>query len=106
MELLKDSFLQNDNSRQYPLGDPLPLDRESLKTVYTPSSGPLSMDIDADYKEVPVSSCGSPTSPVLEYQRRSKNNEFRLRGKKNDDTSVSLTLRIADFSGILIFQFY
>ena len=34
------------------------------------------------------------------------NNEFRLKGKKNDDNSVSLTLRIADFYGKLSVWFF
>ncbi|XP_024024128.1 probable serine/threonine-protein kinase WNK4 [Morus notabilis] len=57
----------------------------------------------ADYKQLSVSACtstiGSPEASVLEFQRANKNNEFRLKGKKNDDNTVSLTLRIADLNG-------
>ncbi|KAM1019578.1 hypothetical protein ACFX13_041654 [Malus domestica] len=78
------------------------LPNQSLKATNLPKSGPLSMDIDTDYKQLSISTCtgsnnGSPQ--VLEFQRTHKNNEFRLSGIKNDDDSVSLTLRIADACG-------
>ncbi|KAL0412251.1 UNVERIFIED_CONTAM: putative serine/threonine-protein kinase WNK4 [Sesamum latifolium] len=47
----------------------------------------------------PDSNSGSSCSSVLEIQRVHLNNEFRLKGKKNDDSSISLTLRIADQGG-------
>ncbi|PRQ58543.1 putative protein kinase WNK-NRBP family [Rosa chinensis] len=100
-ELLKDPFLQVENPRE-PMRDPLKLPNQNLKALNLPKSGPFSMDIDSDYKQLSVSTCtgsndGSPQ--VLEFQRKSKNNEFRLRGTKSDDNSVSLTLRIADACG-------
>ncbi|KAK9207209.1 hypothetical protein WN943_017494 [Citrus x changshan-huyou] len=102
-DLLKDPFLQVENQKE-PICDPLKLPIQSLKMLRLPMSGPSSMDIDSDYKQLSLSTCtesnnGSPHCPVLEFQRMHKNNEFRLRGTKNDDTSVSLTLRIADSSG-------
>ncbi|CAN6565978.1 unnamed protein product [Malus baccata var. baccata] len=100
-ELLRDAFLQVDNPKE-PIRDPLQLPNQSLKATNLPKSGPLSMDIDTDYKQLSISTCtgsnnGSPQ--VLEFQRTHKNNEFRLSGIKIDDDSVSLTLRIADACG-------
>lgn len=81
-ELLKDPFLQCDNPRE-PARDPLQL--------------PLSMDIEYDYKL--ASGNGTPHPPTLEFQRINRSNEFRLKGEKNEDNSVSLILRIADPCG-------
>ncbi|KAL0379366.1 UNVERIFIED_CONTAM: putative serine/threonine-protein kinase WNK4 [Sesamum angustifolium] len=50
-------------------------------------------------KEPVHSNCASPCSEVVEFERSHQNNDFRLRGKKNDDNSISLTLRIADQGG-------
>lgn len=102
-ELFKDSFLQVVNPKE-PIRDPLQLPNQSLKAINLLKSGPLSMDIDSDYKQLSLSTCtgshnGSPPCPVLEFERTNKNNQFRLKGKKNDDNTVSLTLRIADSSG-------
>ena len=41
----------------------------------------------------------NPHCPVFEVQRTNNKHEFRLKGTKNDDNSVSLTLRIADTCG-------
>ncbi|KAJ1378695.1 Serine/threonine-protein kinase, active site [Sesbania bispinosa] len=101
-ELLKDPFLQVENPKDpnfYPLQSPIKTPRA---TNMSKSGSPsLSMDIDADYKQLSVSICaesnqGSLHFPVFEVQRKNKNNEFRLKGTKNDDNSISLTLRIAD----------
>lgn len=100
-ELLKDPFLQVVNPKE-PIRDPLQLPNRSLKAINLLKSGPLSMDIDSDHKQLSLSAgsrTGSPPCPVLEFERTNKNNEFRLKGKKNDDHTVSLTLRIADSSG-------
>ncbi|KAK2650028.1 hypothetical protein Ddye_017517 [Dipteronia dyeriana] len=103
-DLLKDPFLQVENPKE-PMRVPLQLPHQNLKVLDFPKPGPLSMDIDTDYKQLSRSTFTgsnneSPVCPVLEFQRTNKNNEFRLRGKKNDDNSISLTLRIADsFAG-------
>lgn len=59
------------------------------------------MDIDSEYNQSvsTESNCGTPNTPVLEFQRTHHNNEFRLKGRKNPDNSIALTLRIADLSG-------
>ncbi|WCJ22450.1 Protein kinase superfamily protein [Euphorbia peplus] len=99
-ELLKDPFLQ----LQEPIRAPLLVPNHYPKSLSLPKSGPLSMDIDSDYKQQCISpgtgsNDGGSTYPVLEYQKTHKNNNFNLRGTKQDDHSVSLTLRIADSSG-------
>ncbi|OMP08655.1 hypothetical protein COLO4_06244 [Corchorus olitorius] len=105
-ELLEDPFLKVENPKE-PIRAPLQIPNPSSKSMNvplnSPRSGPLSMDIDSDYKQLPISTCmesnsENPEHPVLEFQRMHKNNEFRLRGKKDDDNSVSLTLRISDSS--------
>ena len=106
-ELLEDPFLKVENPKE-PIRLPLQLPNPSSKAINVPAnlpaSGPSSMDIDTDYKQLSISTCTgsngeSPQCPVLEFQRMHKNNEFRLRGKKDGDNSVSLTLRIADSCG-------
>ncbi|XP_075519861.1 putative serine/threonine-protein kinase WNK7 [Primulina tabacum] len=99
-ELLKDRFLQINHAKESP-HDSLHIPREVLHSVRSMNCGPRSMDIDSEYT-LPVSSdsnCMTPSSSVLEFQRLHDNNEFRLKGKKNDDNSISLTLRIADQGG-------
>ncbi|MED6122954.1 hypothetical protein PIB30_044773 [Stylosanthes scabra] len=86
-ELLKDPFLQFENGPR--------LGRCKSR---------LSLDIDGDCRQHFASSDAgsikdSVHSPVFEVKRTNKNNEFRLRGAKNVDNSISLTLRIADTNG-------
>ncbi|KAJ8512507.1 hypothetical protein OPV22_002941 [Ensete ventricosum] len=101
-ELLKDPFLQI-NSTKEPPTDPIQVPN-NIQNMENPISRPLSMDIDSDYKSVPTST-GTENSnltaltPALEFQRTNRNNEFKLKGQKIDDNSVSLILRIADTHG-------
>ncbi|XP_062091351.1 probable serine/threonine-protein kinase WNK4 isoform X2 [Humulus lupulus] len=102
-ELLKDPFLQVENPKEL-TRDPVLLPNKSFKAINLTKSGSSSMDIDPDYKQLSESTgtesnMSSPESSVLEFLRTNTRNEFRLRGKLNSDNSVSLTLRIADFSG-------
>ncbi|XP_058085220.1 probable serine/threonine-protein kinase WNK6 [Magnolia sinica] len=102
-ELLKDPFLQSNNPKE-PVRDPVQLPNVVPRTVNLPKSGPLSMEIDSDYKQVSIStstetSNGTAHVPCLEFQRINRNNKFSLKGEKNDDNSISLTLRIADEHG-------
>ncbi|KAL5792197.1 hypothetical protein ACOSP7_000791 [Xanthoceras sorbifolium] len=102
-DLLKDPFLQVGNLKEQ-MRDPLQLPNQNLKVLKLPKPGPLSMDIDTEYKQLSQSTFTesnneSSMCPVLEFQRTHKSNEFRLRGKKNADNSISLTLRIADSFG-------
>lgn len=102
-ELLKDPFLQPEKFKE-PFHDPLRLSNQSLKSMDLSKSRPLSMDIDSDDKRLSFSTCTENKKecykyPVLQFQRMNNNNEVRLRGKKIDDNSISLNLRIADLSG-------
>ncbi|KAI4355269.1 hypothetical protein L6164_004059 [Bauhinia variegata] len=102
-ELLKDPFLQVESPKDS-ICVTLSLPVQTAKSIDLNRSGPLSMDIDADCKQNSTNTCvesnnGSPHCPVLEFQRTNKNNEFRLKGMKNNDNSVALTLRIADSCG-------
>ncbi|RWV80113.1 hypothetical protein GW17_00058660 [Ensete ventricosum] len=101
-ELLKDPFLQN-NSIKEPLPDHVQACSNIVNMMNRPAS-PLSMDIDTDYKPLPTgtgteNSNLTAVTPALEFQRTNRNNEFRLKGEKNEDNSVSLVLRIADTYG-------
>ncbi|KAA8531033.1 hypothetical protein F0562_005742 [Nyssa sinensis] len=112
-ELLKDPFLQIDGLSG---GCPLPLpdivvpkmgafgDRCLLSEGPTTArNGPLSMDVDAAADDdLPVitsvdsSVDGGLDSLCLEVQRARRGNYFSLKGEDNDESSLSLTLRIAD----------
>lgn len=99
-ELLRDPFLQLENPKE-PIQNPLQLVNQFPRSLSALRCRPNSMDIDSEYNQSVCtdSNCGSPHVPVLEFQRMHQNNEFRLRGKKTDDNSISLTLRIADAGG-------
>ncbi|CAI8607704.1 unnamed protein product [Vicia faba] len=95
-ELLKDLFLQIESPK-----DPFSSHIKTPSATDISKSRSPSMDIDADYKQFSESIYAESNQeilhyPVFEVQRTNKNNEFRLKGTKNDDNSVSLTLRIAD----------
>ncbi|XP_027334840.1 probable serine/threonine-protein kinase WNK10 [Abrus precatorius] len=102
-ELLKDPFLHVENPKDpvlYPLQSPSKTSRGINSSKFSSQS----TDMDADYKQFSLSNCsesnqGSSFCPVFEVQRTNKNNQFRLKGTKNDDNSISLTLRIADTCG-------
>ncbi|GMI75941.1 hypothetical protein HRI_001263400 [Hibiscus trionum] len=104
-ELLEDPFLKVESPKQ-PVRLPL--------LLLNPISKPSSMDIDTNYKQLAISPCAgsnseSPRCPVVELQRMHNNSIFRLKGKRDDDNSVSLTFRIADSYGRvrnIHFQFY
>ncbi|KAI3444381.1 hypothetical protein Pfo_001046 [Paulownia fortunei] len=99
-ELLKDPYLQFEQSTE-PIRDSSRIPNEVPRSSSPLNCGPLSMDIDPEYNQSVCtdSNCGSPGSSVLEFERSHQNNEFRLKGRKNDDNSISLTLRIADQGG-------
>lgn len=102
-ELLKDPFLQCNNPKEL-LRYPLQLPNILPKNGSMPHSGPMSMEIDSDYKQLSTNtsietSNGTQHCTSLEFQRINGRNVFKLKGEKNDDNSVSLVLRIADSSG-------
>ncbi|KAI3719560.1 hypothetical protein L6452_20462 [Arctium lappa] len=85
-ELLKDPFLDCKNPKE-PTHVPSSLSRPS-------------QSVDPHNKRDP---------PVVELHRKHQENEFRLQGTKNDNNSVSLTMRIADPSSQarnIYFTFY
>nr|GME02934.1 probable serine/threonine-protein kinase WNK10 [Ipomoea batatas] len=96
-ELLKDAFFQFEKYKK-PLYVPLQLPTQIPRSLSSLNYEPNSMDIDPEHNQSAGtdSNCGSPHAQVLEFQRFHRNNEFKLRGEKNDDSSISLTLRIAD----------
>ncbi|KAM0046296.1 putative protein kinase WNK-NRBP family [Helianthus debilis subsp. tardiflorus] len=91
-ELLKDPFLAPESIKDNPV--------EVDLSTYP-------MDIDDNYNMVlslSGSSCvksktTSTCLPSLELQRVNERNDIRLKGEMNEDNTVALTLRIADFSG-------
>ncbi|CAL1398590.1 unnamed protein product [Linum trigynum] len=105
IELLRDPFLHPENSLSA-ARDPLPLPKHCVVNPITvpPKSGTFSMELVSNSSKLSFSSCtesnlGSPRLPTIELIRVHRNNEFRLKGMKNEDNSVSLSLRIADSSG-------
>ncbi|XP_057778590.1 serine/threonine-protein kinase WNK8-like [Salvia miltiorrhiza] len=106
-ELLKDPFLQVEQFGES-IRDSLTIPDMIPRSFIPLNYGPHFMDIDPEYVSV-ESNNGTPPTSVLEFKRTHHNNEFRLRGNKNDDNSISLTLRIADKGGRvrnIHFQFY
>ncbi|XP_060218363.1 probable serine/threonine-protein kinase WNK10 [Lycium barbarum] len=99
-DLLKDPFLQFENLNE-PIHSLLQSPYQSPRSLSSLKSAPHSMDVDSEYNQSVYtdSHCGSPCAPTLEFQRFHQNNEFKLTGKKNDENSVSLTLRIKSPSG-------
>ncbi|KDP25235.1 hypothetical protein JCGZ_20391 [Jatropha curcas] len=105
IELLKDPFLatENPNSKEF-LSASLHLPDLMSKQVNLLQSESHPMDIDANHKKLSISSCTKSFDEALqpsasELQRFTEKNDFRLRGEKNDDNTVSLTLRIVERYG-------
>uniref|UniRef100_A0A6N2JXC6 non-specific serine/threonine protein kinase n=1 Tax=Salix viminalis TaxID=40686 RepID=A0A6N2JXC6_SALVM len=101
IELLKDPFLATENSKEL-VSNLLHLPNLISRQVHLPQSESHLMDIDC--KKLSEGSCTksineSPQFSTLELSRFTEINEFRLRGVKNNDNTVSLTLRIADPCG-------
>ncbi|MFS8003316.1 putative protein kinase WNK-NRBP family [Helianthus anomalus] len=87
-ELLKDPFLAPESIKEH---------------VHNPVEVNLStypMDIDDNFDMVSSTSNTTSTGlPLLELQSINARNEIRLKGEMNEENTVKLTLRIADFSG-------
>lgn len=105
-ELIKDPFLQFESRDALTVLDIVP------RSVSSMNYGPNFMDIDPEYNQYAYtdSNGGTPHASVLEFRQIHRNIEFRLKGNKNDDNSISLTLMIiADKGGEarkICFQFY
>ncbi|CAJ1965282.1 unnamed protein product [Sphenostylis stenocarpa] len=103
-ELLKDPFLATENAKEIN-HDTLQLpNNPQTKSGNPPLCKPHPMEIDSNSRRTsPGSSVGriEETSLVTTFDlvRMTENNEFRLRGEKNAESTISLTLRIADARG-------
>lgn len=86
-ELLKDPFLNPESGKER-ICQPV-----KIKSTNPPKVNMCPMEIDTK------SNSSSPRLQSLEMQCVNDRNEIKLRGEKNQDNSVSLTLRIADFNG-------
>ncbi|CAI9274023.1 unnamed protein product [Lactuca saligna] len=65
---------------------------KSLEDPFLKEATPRSLN----FMEIDQSVCLNTKNGVAEFKRIHQQNDFRLKGIKNDDNSVSLTLRIAD----------
>ncbi|XP_076926576.1 putative serine/threonine-protein kinase WNK10 [Bidens hawaiensis] len=93
-ELLKDPFLDLESVKEHV--------HESVNfdLVNLPTPNDSAMDIDRNDNKVSSGSLGMKSNTsILELQCLNGRNDIRLKGEKNEDNSVMLTLRIADFSG-------
>lgn len=102
-ELLKDPFLATGNTKEI-YRDTLLLPNLPTKSINLPTFEAHPMEIDSNSRHTsPGSSVErvKETSQVsiLDLLRKTENNEFRLRGEKNAESTISLTLRIADAHG-------
>ncbi|XP_044486524.1 serine/threonine-protein kinase WNK8-like isoform X2 [Mangifera indica] len=102
VELLKDTFLASENQKEH-VCNPLQLPNIIPKGMNLPQSEPHPMDIDLNYKKLSDSSFTKSSIETrfltLELKQFTENNEFRLRGEKNEDNTISLTLRIVNRKG-------
>ncbi|XP_031262712.1 serine/threonine-protein kinase WNK8 isoform X2 [Pistacia vera] len=102
VELLKDPFLACENPKEH-VCNPLQLPNIVPMEMNLPQSETHPMDIDLNYKKLSDSSFAKSNNDTrfltLELQQFTENKEFRLRGEKNDDNTISFTLRIVDRSG-------
>ncbi|KAG6492959.1 hypothetical protein ZIOFF_047930 [Zingiber officinale] len=87
-ELLKDPFLCDDTSKE-PLRTHVHALNGMLNATNLPSR-PLSVDVNSNLTAV---------TPKLELVKTNRNNEFKLKGEKSNDASISLRLRIANTHG-------
>lgn len=102
-ELLKDPFLATENAKEIN-HDTLQHPNPHTKLVNPPPCEPHPMEIDSNSRRIsPGSSVEriEETSQVscFDLVRMTENNEFRLRGEKAPESTIKLTLRIADARG-------
>ncbi|PON73574.1 Protein kinase-like domain containing protein [Parasponia andersonii] len=109
VELLKDPFLSTENlmdQNHEPNRIPnfIPKLVDSPRPDCRPMNCESPMDIDSNSKKLSVGSVVKSASETSSFSsselwQHTRNNEFRLRGEKDGDNTISLTLRIADPSG-------
>lgn len=95
-ELLKDPFLATENPKEV-VSVSLLIPALMSKQVNTLQSESHPTYIDNNIKKLSISSCIKSINEVLpfstlELHRFTEINQFRLRGEKNDDNTISLTL--------------
>ncbi|GKV03994.1 hypothetical protein SLEP1_g16214 [Rubroshorea leprosula] len=95
MELLKDPFLLTENAKE--LVVPLQFPNLASNLVNLTNSEPHPMETDPNSKKPSVNSCPKSLSDASQLSSfETETDKFRLRGDKNDDNTISLTLRIDD----------
>ncbi|KAI3469117.1 hypothetical protein Pfo_025780 [Paulownia fortunei] len=101
-ELLKVPFLFSEYPKDYTCCPPQ-LSEITPKSINSLKSDSPFMDLDPSYKMLSGSTCAESmietSMSILELHKCNERNEFALKGEKYDDNSISLTLRIADYSG-------
>ncbi|XP_031131038.1 probable serine/threonine-protein kinase WNK10 isoform X1 [Ipomoea triloba] len=101
-ELLKDPFLSWTNSSELQ-PEVMQNSNHMSKSINLTKSDSLSMEIDPASRKLSSVACieNSVTEipQVTEFLRCNGKNEFRLRGEKYDESSISFSLRITDYSG-------
>ncbi|XP_031099022.1 probable serine/threonine-protein kinase WNK10 isoform X1 [Ipomoea triloba] len=101
-ELLKDPFLSWTNSSELQ-SDVMQNSNHMSKPITLTKFDSLSMEIDPTSRKLSSVACieNSVTEipQVTEFLRCNGKNEFRLRGEKYDESSISFSLRITDYSG-------
>ncbi|XP_027343788.1 serine/threonine-protein kinase WNK8-like isoform X2 [Abrus precatorius] len=105
-ELLKDPFLATENAKEINC-DTLKPPNAHTRLVNPLTSEPHPMEIDSNSRHTSPGSSerrNEETSQfsVIDLTRMTENNEFRLRGEKNAESTISLTLRIAETCAISI----
>lgn len=100
-ELLKDPFLIPKGVKEETVDDTLKLPYHVSCSSNSLNCRPQSMDIDPEYYQSVCTDSSPETQgdPILEFERVHQTKEFRLKGKKIDGNSISLTLRIVDKLG-------
>lgn len=101
-ELLKMHFLSCEDTNAYTCGSLQPSYSTPNSVSSIKSDSPF-MDLDPSCKMLSGSTCESmiegPRS-CLELHNCNERYEFSLKGEKYDENSITLTLRIADYSGM------
>uniref|UniRef100_A0A2P2LYH7 non-specific serine/threonine protein kinase n=1 Tax=Rhizophora mucronata TaxID=61149 RepID=A0A2P2LYH7_RHIMU len=100
MELLKDPFLATESSKEL-VFNTLCFQTSIPKPVTSAHSECHPMDIDTNCKKLSIGSGTKsinedPQVSIQDLWRCTERNDFRLRGKRHDDNTISLVLRIAD----------
>lgn len=103
VELLKDPFLATENPKDL-TSNTVRLPNIFPKLMNLPHSGSHSMEIDLNYNKLSASSSAKSSNGTLwsltpELQGFTENYEFRLRGEKDDEHTLELSLRIIDRCG-------